>query len=256
MTATMCPACGAPASGRFCNNCGAQLGAAPCPGCGAPRPASSRFCPNCGRPAGAGDSPAARGPSTPWIVAGVAALVAAGALVWALGTSAGSDGNGAAAGAATPAPDISQLSPRERFDRLFNRVMAAAENGDTAEVERFLPMARMAYEQLPAIDADARYHMAMLHLQGGESAAALAQADSITRTAPGHLFAPLVREAEAVRRGDSAAAAAARQAFLAAYESEIALERPEYADHRGALERFRGASMAPSPLLAAPRPVP
>ena len=96
-------------------------------------------------------------------------------------------------------------------------------------------MARMAYEQLPAIDPDARYHMAMLHLQGGEPAAALAQADSIVRTAAGHLFAPLVREAEAVRRGDSAAAAAARAAFLAAYDSEIALERPEYADHRGAL---------------------
>ena len=183
----------------------------------------------------------------------MAALIAAGALVWALGTS-GRDRNGATGGPAAAAPDISQLSPRERFDRLFNRVMAAAENGDTAEVQRFLPMARMAYDQLPAIDADARYHMAMLHLQGGESAPALAQADSIVRMAPGHLFASLVREAEAVRRGDRAAAADARQAFLAAYDSEIALERPEYADHRGALERFRGASDGPSPLLAAPRP--
>ena len=122
--------------------------------------------------------------------------------------------------------------------------MAAAENGDSAEVGRFLPMARMAYEQLPALDPDARYHMAMLHLQGGAPAAALAQADTIDRTAPKHLFAPLIREAEAVQRGDGAAAAAARRAFLAAYDAEIALERPEYGDHRGALERFRGESAA------------
>ncbi|MGE5926653.1 MAG: zinc ribbon domain-containing protein [Gemmatimonadota bacterium] len=247
MTGTTCPACGAPASGRYCNNCGAQLGAVPCPGCGTPREAGTRFCPNCGRPAGpvAGSTGAAAGmrtPSVPWIVAGAAALIAVAALAWGVGNNGG--GGASAAPAASP-PDISALSPRERFDRLFNRVMAAAENGDSGEVRRFLPMARMAYDQLPALDPDARYHMAMLHLQGGEAAAALAQADTIGRTAPKHLFAPLIREAEAVKRGDAAAAAAARQAFLAAYDAEIALERPEYGDHRGALERFRGASAAP-----------
>ena len=173
-------------------------------------------------------------------------MIAAGALAWGIGRSGENAGNGGplSGATATAAPDISSLTPRERFDRLFNRVMAAAENGDSAEVGRFLPMARMAYEQLPALDPDARYHMAMLHLQGGAPAAALAQADTIDRTAPKHLFAPLIREAEAVQRGDGAAAAAARQAFLAAYDAEIALERPEYGDHRGALERFRGESTA------------
>jgi hypothetical protein len=242
MTSVTCPACGASASGRFCSSCGAQLGPAPCPGCGATLAASSRFCPHCGRSAGPA-APGSRAPSVPWIVAGLVALAAAGALAWTIGRSSGG-GAGPAASAAV-APDISQLSPRERFDRLFNRVMAAAENGDTAEVSRFLPMARMAYDQLPALDPDARYHMAMLHLQGGQAAAALAQADTIERTAPTHLFAPLIREAEAVRRGDSASAAAARRAFLGSYDAEIALERPEYADHRGALERFRAVSAGP-----------
>lgn len=237
MTSVPCPGCGASASGRFCSNCGSQLGPAACPGCGVPRAASSRFCPHCGLAAGS-PVPAARTPSIPWLVAGVAALVAAGALVWATSRSGGSGGTPPAAAAAA-APDISQLSPRERFDRLFNRVMAAAESGDSAEVQRFLPMARMAYDQLPTLDPDARYHMAMLQLQGGQTAAALAQADTIERTVPAHLFAPLIREAEGVRRGDSASAAAARRAFLASYATEIALERPEYADHRGALERFR-----------------
>lgn len=247
MTGTPCPACGAPASGRYCNNCGTQLGAVPCPGCGTAIAAGTRFCANCGRPAAAGTGgtgavPGGRTPPVPWIVAGIGALVAVAALAWAIAANSESGRNAGVPAAA--APDISALSPRERFDRLFNRVMAAAENGDSAEVRRFLPMARMAYDQLPALDPDARYHMAMLHLQGGEAAAALAQADTIDRTAPKHLFAPLIREAEAVQRGDSPAAAAARQAFLAAYDAEIALERPEYGDHRGALERFRGAGAA------------
>lgn len=249
MTRNACPACGAPASGRFCNNCGVQLGEVPCPGCSTPLPTGTRFCPNCGRPAGAEAVPlrgsaGSPAPSVPWILTGIAALVAVGALAWAIGGNGGDGGNGGGTAAAAAAPDISALSPRDRFDRLFNRVMAAAENGDSAEVRRFLPMARMAYDQLPALDPDARYHMAMLHLQGNEAAAALAQADTIHRTAPKHLFAPLIREAEAVQRGDAAAAAAARDAFLAAYDAEIALERPEYGDHRGALERFRGESAA------------
>ena len=90
-----------------------------------------------------------------------------------------------------------------------------------------------------ARDADARYHMAMLSVQGGDSRSALAQADSIAATAPRHLFAFLIREAEAARRGDSNAVRSAREGFLAAYDQEIALERVEYAEHRNAIERFR-----------------
>ena len=40
------------------------------------------------------------------------------------------------------------MTPRERFDRLFNRIMQAAERGDSAQVERFTPMALGAYHQL------------------------------------------------------------------------------------------------------------
>lgn len=251
-TSKTCASCGAAASGRFCSNCGAALAPTTCPGCGASRDPAAKFCPECGRAASATTPPAAypgssgaqgRSPQAPIILAVVATVIAAGAVALAIRGS----GNGAA-GAPTPAiastegapPDISALSPRERFDRLFNRVMAAGENGDTAEVRRFLPMARMAYDQLPDVDTDARYHMAMLHIQGGEGGAALAQADTISAQLPRHLFIFLIREAEAARRGDAAAAGRAREEFLRAYETEIALERPEYADHRGALERFRG----------------
>jgi hypothetical protein len=63
-------------------------------------------------------------------------------------------------------PDLSTMSPRERFDRLFNRIMTAAEAGNAAEVTTFLPMARMAYAQLDTVNIDARYHMAMLDVPG------------------------------------------------------------------------------------------
>ncbi|AIZ57218.1 double zinc ribbon [Candidatus Methanoplasma termitum] len=46
---TMCPTCGKPAgSGKFCNNCGANLELKTCPKCGAKNAQSVRFCNNCG----------------------------------------------------------------------------------------------------------------------------------------------------------------------------------------------------------------
>ena len=81
----------------------------------------------------------------------------------ASGAGAGPGTGGA--GASGPAPDISRMTPRERFDRLFNGIMQAADQGDTVQIERFLPMALGAYGQLDSIDIDARYHAAVLHLQ-------------------------------------------------------------------------------------------
>jgi hypothetical protein len=216
-------------SPAFCSSCG--------------EPASGRFCSNCGNPLepGAKPAPAPGGVPLLWLVAaGLVALAAVGLLVW--------DGRAPAAPAAPAAvvapvagtpPDLSQMTPRERFDRLFNRIMTAAESSDTAEVKRFLPMAMMAFAQLETVDADARYHLAMLALQGDDPEAALAQADTIAAAVPRHLFTWLIREAEAARRGDAVAVRAAREGFLAAYDGEIALERVEYAEHRSALERFR-----------------
>ena len=208
----------------FCSSCGAA--------------ASGRYCSNCGKPLA---RRAVSGVPLPWIVAAGAAAVAAVALLVRSGDSpapAGGVDQSPVAAAGAP-PNLSQTSPRERFDRLFNRIMTAAERGDSVEVAQFLPMARMAYLQLDTVNVDARYHKAMLDLQGSDLESALAQADTIATTIPGHLFAFLVREAEAARRGDSAGVRAAREAFLAAYDREIALERVEYAEHRAALERFR-----------------
>jgi hypothetical protein len=46
---TICPACGKPAgSGKFCNNCGANMDLKECPKCGAKNQQTVRFCNNCG----------------------------------------------------------------------------------------------------------------------------------------------------------------------------------------------------------------
>ncbi len=148
-------------------------------------------------------------------------------------------GAGNEVGAAERAPDISQLSPRERFDRLFNRIMNAAEVKDTAQVVRFTPMALGAYAQLDRFDADARYHAAVLYLQSGNADAAAALADTILAESPGHLFGYVVRGSAAQIRNDRTALATARRDFLAHFPAESAARRPEYAEHAPVIEEFK-----------------
>lgn len=46
---TVCPVCGKPAgSGKFCNNCGANLSLGVCPKCGEKNAQGARFCSECG----------------------------------------------------------------------------------------------------------------------------------------------------------------------------------------------------------------
>jgi hypothetical protein len=142
-------------------------------------------------------------------------------------------------GPAGPAPDISRMAPRERFDRLFNRIMQAAEREDTAQVVRFTPMALGAYAQLDTFDADARYHAAVLHLQAGDAAAAAALADTILAQSPGHLFGYVLRGTAAQARNDPATLAQARRDFLARFSAESAAGRPEYAEHAPVIEEFK-----------------
>jgi hypothetical protein len=138
-----------------------------------------------------------------------------------------------------PAPDISALSPRERFDRLFNRIMQAAERGDSIEVERFTPMALGAYGQLDLVDVDARYHAAVLRMQVGDIAGARALADTILKESPGHLFGYIVRGETAERRNDSAGRDQAHRDFLEHYDTEMKAGRVEYLEHKPAVEEFK-----------------
>jgi hypothetical protein len=142
-------------------------------------------------------------------------------------------------GPSGPAPDISQMTPRQRFDRLFNRIMQAAEQGDSAQVVRFTPMALGAYAQLDTIDVDARYHAAVLRLQVGDAAGATALADTILAQSPGHLFGYLIRGTAARLANDSSALAGAQRDFLAHYTAEMAAGRVEYREHGPVVQEFK-----------------
>ena len=137
------------------------------------------------------------------------------------------------------APDISQMSPEERANRLFNRIMMLAEAGKDDSVRFFLPMALGAYSQLPALDVDARYHIGLIQLAGGETAGALAQADTIKRAVPTHLFAYVLQAHAYQQQGNRQGERRAYAEFLRHQAAEMARNRPEYNDHRDALTAFR-----------------
>jgi hypothetical protein len=152
------------------------------------------------------------------------------------GGPGGPVGSGPAGGAP---PDISQMSPRERFDRLFNRVMQAADRGDTAQVVRFTPMALGAYGQLDSTDADARYHAAVLRTQVGDMAGALALADTILARDPGHLFGYIIRGTVAALQNDTTRQRQAERDFRAHFAAESAAGRQEYQEHQPVIDEFK-----------------
>lgn len=186
---------------------------------------------------------------TPWLIAGVAlAGLLAVLLVMVARNARGAAAEPEVAALQQPLgneapPDISNMSPRERFNRLYNRVMRAAQSGDEATVTRFTPMALMAYAQLDSIDADARYHVALLKVHTGEVDASAALADTILARDPGHLFGYLVRGTVARFRKDQKELARAYTGFLKRYDQEIKLARPEYSEHQTSLDDFRKAAL-------------
>jgi len=138
--------------------------------------------------------------------------------------------------------DLANMSPRDAADRLYNRVMAASENGNTAEAKQFAPMALQAYDRVGPLDNDARYHVALIHLVTGDIKSARAQLEELKRAVPNHLLGLMLEHQIAQQSGDKAAAASADKAFLAAYDKEIATGRVEYQEHRGGIDRFREAA--------------
>ncbi len=224
-----CPRCGQSATGKFCGHCGASLTGATTP---APWNAQT---------------------ISPWVAMGIASIALIVALVALF--NRGSD-------AVSPAPvrfsqslsapltepgqptDLSSMSPREAANRLFNRVMAASEDGNTEEALRFAPMAIQAYDRAGTLDNDARYHVALLHLAADDSKSARGKIDLLRKSVPRHLLAFMLEHQIAERSGKQDSAARTFKAFLAAYDAEIAVGRAEYQDHLNSIERFRKAAQA------------
>jgi hypothetical protein len=190
---------------------------------------------------------------TPWLLAGLAALAVLGVLLaWlvkqeqrpAEAQVAGPAGPPAVqegGGAMPTAAELAAMGPRERFDRLYNRVMRAAESGDEGTVQQFSPMAKMAYAQLDSVDADARYHMALLMLHTGEVPGAAAMADTILMKDPGHLFGYMIEGTIARFSKDDKALKEAYGAFRQHYDAEIQKNKVEYGEHQRSVTDFKAA---------------
>jgi len=135
------------------------------------------------------------------------------------------------------------MSLEERANRLFNRVMMLAEAGKQDSVQFFMPMALASYSQLPTLGADARYHIGLLQLAGGDVPAALAQADTIQRAVPNHLFIYVLRAHAYQAQGNTAQEQRAYADFLRHEQAELALKRAEYDDHRESLTSFHSEAL-------------
>jgi tetratricopeptide (TPR) repeat protein len=208
-----------------------------------------RFCRSCG--AGVGAS-AARGPENkrpPWWIAVAAAVVVllilliperaerAGPLsarqpLTEQGPPGGMGGPDGMGGGFTG--DI-----RQDADRLFHRVMVAAEAGDMDEANQFMPMALQAYEMVPELDHDGLFHLAILYETAGEYEMARARAGDILRNAPDHILALGVTGTALVSAGDSAAAREYFQRLLDGFDQESQRLRPEYGHHQAMVDEYR-----------------
>jgi hypothetical protein len=144
----------------------------------------------------------------------------------------------------TSGVDLSSMTPRQAADRLFNRVMSAASAGDAAEVTNFLPMAIGAHDLVEDLDADGKFHLVLLRLQGSLDDAALATAEEILADQPDHLLGLAGAADASLALGDSASARAFFQRWLDAYDAEMAKGLSEYSDHSALLPTTRASAQA------------
>src|SRR6266550_8990571 len=203
-----------------------------CQACGTAVSATARFCHKCGARLGNSQTTGWRA-GLPWGVAGAALGALLTVLALRLGSSSGSGirdagevGDGPLPAARNSPPDISQMSPEERATRLYNRVMTLHSQGKADSAAFFLAMALQAYAMLPALDVDARYHIGVLDLARGDAAGALAQADTIRRAVPTHLFGFMLRARALDLKRDAAGA------------------RREYGEHAENLDAFHQQATA------------
>lgn len=127
--------------------------------------------------------------------------------------------------------DISQLSPEERADRLFNRVMQLASENKTDSVRFFAPMAISAYQMIAPLNADQRYDLGRIAEVAGALPLARAQADTILAGQPSHLLGLVLAARVATLQRDAAALRTAESRLLSVERAELARGLPEYQRH-------------------------
>ncbi len=195
----------------------------------------------------------------PWAVAAIA-LVAVIALVVGqrFGTRPGAADDVSAESPAAPAigpfaggatgmpraPDISQLTPEQRAERLYDRIMTENEAGRADNVTAFMPMAVAAYEMLSPLTLDQRYDLGRLGEVGSDTALAKAQSDTILQQRPTHLLGLILGARTARAMGDEPHARQFEDRLLSVEARERSAALPEYLLHRNDIDQALAVARA------------
>lgn len=240
-----CPSCGKAATGNFCQHCGSQLGGRFCNQCGEKIGSGAQFCNQCGTPVAGPATSGARaeaasalftGQNLPWWIAGGLMF----AIIMYFGiTMFRPNGPVAQAPAAAvpagplsgPAPDISNMTPIEQADRLFERIMTAVSEGDSLTAQSFMPMALMAYDRARPLTHDGLFHLSMLNRTAMNLDAALDNALEVLEEDPNHLLALAAAAEAAIEMGLLDEAETHYRQLAAVYDSEIERGLEEYDAH-------------------------
>jgi hypothetical protein len=235
-SSTTCSNCGHEASGNFCRSCGAALKGAPCPECNAQLKPGALYCHSCSH-----DLRARRSTKLYWLLFTASAVTGVVLIVAALRMGSEPISTHPTVPILPPrtAATAQPYRPLQEADQFFDRAMRAYERGDSEQATFTGRIALEAYATLDSLDADARFHVGLLHQIAGDYEAILAQADTIGLDTPTHLFALLLRDRVYLARGNDELVADNYVRFLEQYDSEIALGRPEYELHSTLLDTFR-----------------
>ncbi|HEX7049307.1 MAG TPA: zinc ribbon domain-containing protein [Longimicrobiales bacterium] len=241
-----CALCGTATPGPYCPSCGAPQDGAHCKACDAPLVVGANYCVRCGH------AVRQRSSSAGWYVAAatLVALVVV-LLVPPSGSPAGTSGGialtpiaGATAAGAPGRPPPLTGTPREQADRLFNRIMEASAQGDSAQVTFFLPMAVEAYRRVGELDPDGLYHLSVLEFTAGDATGARATAERMLAESPDHLLGLGAAARAALAAGDRDAARRYYEHLLAVYDAQRATSTAEYLDHARILPEYRAEAEA------------
>ena len=140
-------------------------------------------------------------------------------------------------GAGVRAPDISSMSPEERANRLYDRIMQLDGEGKTDSVQfialnMFIPQLR----SMEPLDLHLRFDLGRVGVAAQTADVATAQADTILRANPNHLLGLSLAILAAQFRGDDPAARAFERRLLAAEQAERAKNLPEYVLHKADID--------------------
>ena len=242
-----CPRCQHPesATANFCSRCGRAMRGPPCPACDAPSEAGDRFCVQCGEALQAKRAPFSASSNRVVVAAavlfGLVLVVVVVLRVGGGGSTPADQGSpsapaGGAPGSAAPlgptsTVDLGSMTPRQAANRLFTRVMTAVEAGNQLEAAQFLPMAIAAYDLIPVLSLDDRFHLSLLHAQAGDGTAALLVAEAGLAVRPTHLLC--LAAAAAILLDDEAKARAHYQTLVDVYEEESRADLVEYGTGEG-----------------------